>query len=270
MFYECSNHTPPRWEVGMNKNDNPDKAKDSPNFDFEKTIKIITTLSFAVGLVIYSFTIGYFHRLEIPGTPTFLDSIRFYLHSTLKNLYEKPEIFIGLVSIVSSVYFAAFSKILTEECLVKKIFKVGICILFFAIPLVVLNREMSLFAPVILSVVLGSVYFIVLDNPNISKEKKVSGLVPYGFLTIALSYWAFSTIDLSFFDKTRLNSYFPNGFGIANYEPSNLLWSEENKNFWYNCQEQRGVIYGTKDDEKIFIRTEMSYSLNEHLCSFSE
>lgn len=248
----------------------PDKTSDTHGFDFEKTIKIFSTISFSIGLVIYSFTLGYFHRLEIPGNPSFLTSIRFYLLSSLKSFYLKPEIFLGLFCIFASIYWVTSKVDLKDKYTLKTIFQILICAFFFAMPILIFNKELSLFAPVILSALLGSIYYIVIESKNLSKEKKVFSLIPYSLFTLALSYWAFSAIDLSFFDKTKLNSYFPNGFGIKLYEPSNLVWSEENKNFWYNCQESRGVIFGTTNEEKIFIRTEMSDKLNGHLCSYAE
>lgn len=244
------------------------KPAQKEDFDLERFLKIVTAFSVAVGVVVYSFTLGYFHRLEVPGSPSFLEAIRFYVLSVLKNLYTNPLVGVGIIAMFGAVYLGAM---LYKK---KKDWKIVLgligCAIAFVLPLACLFKSISLFAPVILAVIFAMQIFLNIEDGKVDKQRKTVSLLVFFASAIALSLWAFSTLDLTFFDKSKLNTYFPNGFGVKDYEPSNLIWTEDGKRYWYSCQSTRGVIYGTGDEEKIFVRTEMSSTLYNHLCVSAE
>ncbi len=62
--------------------------------DLEKLIKLIIAVSGGVGVVVYSYCLGYFRTFEIPDFPSFFEAVIFYISSALKIL--EAERFVGL------------------------------------------------------------------------------------------------------------------------------------------------------------------------------
>ncbi len=247
-----------------NSNSEGNKITASQDFDFEKMLKILTSIFLSIGLVIYSFCLGYFHRLEIPDYPSLVGAIRFYLTSVLKNLISTPTSIVELIAIFILFYLIIRFYFKRSDGFWQKV--VLTFSIIVSISIFYLHRLSWLFAPPLACLVSGLKLFDQTVDNRVGAGDKSRSLLIHVFFVVFCCFWAFAALDMNYLTAKPISSKYPVGFGIVSYEPSNLIWVDGDRRYWANCQQIRGVIYGTYQDEKIFSRTEMSSDLYQSLC----
>lgn len=235
------------------------------DFDFEKFLKIFTTILFTVGLVIYSFCLGFFHRFQIPDYPSLIDAVRFYLTSILRNVFTQPSLLFYLMVMLLAAL--RVGSVLSENL---KTWRFGLefsAWIIGSVTFLYFYRQAWIVAPLIISVISGlKVISTTLDNKKNALTKSRAA-VTHLLVIIFSSYMSFISLDLNHFSNKPRNVFFPTGLGIERYEPSNLIWIDGDKRYWASCEDTRGVIYGTQGKEEVFVQTEMAMDLYQFFCT---